>query len=71
MSEGPYVPGNLDCLQVAHIFPYSINKFNARKVAEVKRVTVHPRDLPFSFINTDSLDLGQNHLDRVQGFLWV
>lgn len=71
MSKGSYVPGGLDCLQVAHIFPYAFNKFDVENYAAVKRVIFHPRDLSFSFINTDLLDPGQNHLDRIQGFLRI
>ena len=38
LSEGPYVPGNLESLQVAHVFPYSINKFDASNNVHSQRV---------------------------------
>ena len=69
LSEGPYVPGNLDTLQVAHVFPYSINKFDASNNVHSQRVIKNSSNQTMFITNMDPS--GQNHLDRIQKFLWI
>ena len=67
--KGLSVPGKFESLQVAHVFPYSFNKFNANNNVHFERVIKDSSNQTVFITNVDPS--GKNYLDRIQKFLWI